>query len=152
MSTEVLVTGGLGFIGSHLCERLLADGHRVSVVDCRNGVLYHPSVKTKHLKFLQRHDGFTFYDKNILNTRDLDWRVYARNDRHVIKQYIEETNLRATILLDGSGSMKYVGDLASKHRGKALSKFEYGRLVAASLSHLMIHQQDAVGLVTFDTV
>ena len=83
--------------------------------------------------------------------RDLDWRVYGKSDRYYIKQYIEETNLRATILLDASGSMKYTGRLAAKRDGQALSKFAYGRYLAASLAHLMIHQQDAVGLVTFDT-
>jgi len=83
--------------------------------------------------------------------RDLDWRVYGKSDRYYIKQYIEETNLRATILLDASGSMGYTGAKAARHDGRRLSKFEYGRLLAASLAHLMIHQQDAVGLVTFDT-
>lgn len=83
--------------------------------------------------------------------RDLDWRVLAKSDRYYIKQYIEETNLRATILLDASGSMAYRGEKAARHQGQPLSKFEYGRFLAASLAHLMIHQQDAVGLVTFDT-
>ncbi len=82
---------------------------------------------------------------------DLDWRVYGKSDRYYIKQYIEETNLRATILLDASGSMSYRGASAVKHSGKRLSKFEYARYLAASLTHMMIHQQDAVGLVTFDT-
>jgi uncharacterized protein (DUF58 family) len=85
------------------------------------------------------------------DTRDLDWRVLAKSDRYYIKQFIEETNLRATILLDASGSMKYVGKAAALHAGRPLSKFEYGQYMAASLAHLMIHQQDAVGLVTFDT-
>jgi uncharacterized protein (DUF58 family) len=85
------------------------------------------------------------------DTRDLDWRVLAKSDRYYIKQFIEETNLRATILLDASGSMTYTGKAAAKHGGRALSKFEYGQYMAASLAHLMIHQQDAVGLVTFDT-
>jgi uncharacterized protein (DUF58 family) len=84
------------------------------------------------------------------DTRDLDWRVYGKSDRYYIKQFIEETNLRATILLDASGSMGYTGKLAAKHDGKSLSKFAYGQFLAASLAHLMIHQQDAVGLVTFD--
>jgi len=83
--------------------------------------------------------------------RDLDWRVYAKSDRYYIKQYIEETNLRSVILLDCSGSMAYRGHEAAQHNGKRLSKFEYGRFLAASLAHLMINQQDAVGLVTFDT-
>jgi uncharacterized protein (DUF58 family) len=85
------------------------------------------------------------------NIRDLDWRVYAKSDRYYIKRYIEETNLRAVILLDASGSMKYVGDHAASRDGRRLSKFEYGQYLAASLAHLMINQQDAVGLVTFDT-
>ena len=82
--------------------------------------------------------------------RDLDWRVYGKSDRYYIKQYIEETNLRAMVLLDASASMKYVGKEAAAHDGRRLSKFEYGRFLAASLAYLMIHQQDAVGLVTFD--
>ena len=85
------------------------------------------------------------------NIRDLDWRVYARSDRYYIKQYIEETNLRSLILLDASGSMRFRGELAARHDGRALSKFEYARYLAATLAYLMIHQQDAVGLVTFDT-
>ncbi len=83
--------------------------------------------------------------------RDLDWRVLARSDRYTIKQYIEETNLRATLLLDASGSMGYAGDASARHQGRRLSKFDYARLLAASLMHLLIHQQDAVGLVTFDS-
>ena len=82
--------------------------------------------------------------------RDLDWRVYAKSDRYYIKQYIEETNLRATILLDASGSMAYRGENAARHNGKPLSKFEYARFLAASLVRLLLNQQDAVGLVTFD--
>jgi uncharacterized protein (DUF58 family) len=85
------------------------------------------------------------------DTRDLDWRVYGKSDRYYIKQYIEETNLRAVILLDASGSMRYTGQVAAKHNGRPLSKFEYAQYLAATLTHLMIHQQDAVGLVTFDT-
>jgi uncharacterized protein (DUF58 family) len=77
--------------------------------------------------------------------RDIDWRVYGKSDRYYIKQYEEETNVRATILLDASGSMKYQG-------AQAVSKFRYGQMLAASLAHLMLHQCDAVGLVTFDTL
>ena len=82
--------------------------------------------------------------------RDLDWRVYGKVDRFYIKQYIEETNLRATIILDASGSMNYCGDEATEFEGKQLNKFEYGRYLAAALTYLLIRQQDAVGLVTFD--
>ena len=83
--------------------------------------------------------------------RNLDWRVYGKSDRYYIKQYIEETNMRATILVDASGSMAYAGESASGLGGKAhLSKFEYARYLASALTYLLIRQQDAVGLVTFD--
>ncbi|MFT5106923.1 MAG: hypothetical protein ACI9UA_002549 [Pseudoalteromonas tetraodonis] len=83
--------------------------------------------------------------------RNLDWRAYGKSDRYYIKQYAEETNLRATIVLDASGSMAYRGDLASKVNGNPVSKFEQGRYLAAALAHLFSRQQDATGLVTFDT-
>lgn len=83
--------------------------------------------------------------------RMLDWRVYGKSDRYYVRQYEDETNLRATILLDASASMCYTGTMSSVRRGKSLSKFDYGRYLSASLLHLMVHQQDAVGLVTFDT-
>ena len=82
--------------------------------------------------------------------KNLDWRVFAKADKYYIKQYIEETNLRATVVLDCSGSMKYRGTLAAPVEGKVISKFEYGQYLAAGLSYLMVKQQDAVGLVTFD--
>ena len=83
--------------------------------------------------------------------RDLDWRVFAKSDRYYIKQYKEETNLRATILLDASGSMNYRGERAAPIDGEPVSKFEYARYLAASLTYLLVNQQDAVGLVTFDS-
>ncbi|MDA8633552.1 DUF58 domain-containing protein [Verrucomicrobiales bacterium] len=82
--------------------------------------------------------------------RNLDWRVYGKSDRYYIKQFIEETNMRVTLLVDASGSMNFSGDAATSLGGKEnLSKFEYARYLAAALSYLLIRQQDAVGLVTF---
>jgi uncharacterized protein (DUF58 family) len=78
------------------------------------------------------------------NPRHLDWRILGRTDRLYIKQYEEETNLRAQILLDSSASMAY-------RHGTRLSKLEYGCYLTAVLAQLMIRQQDAVGLTTFDT-
>jgi uncharacterized protein (DUF58 family) len=75
--------------------------------------------------------------------RHLDWRVLGKTDRLYIKEYEEETNLKAYLLVDASGSMAYRG----KHRGK----FEYAQQVAACLAYLMLHQLDAVGIVTHDT-
>jgi len=76
--------------------------------------------------------------------KHIDWKVYARSDRYYIKQYEEETNLTATILLDGSESMKYQSDPSLP------SKLDYACTVAASLLYLILRQRDAVGLVTFD--
>ncbi len=74
--------------------------------------------------------------------KHFDWRAFARCDKHLIKQYQEETNLRATILLDCSRSMAYSSN--------SISKFTYACYLAASLSYLMVRQQDSVGLVIFD--
>jgi uncharacterized protein (DUF58 family) len=75
--------------------------------------------------------------------RRLDWVALARSDRYYIKQYEQETNLRATIVLDCSGSMNYSSG--------GLTKLQYGSFLAATLAYLMTRQQDAVGLVLFDT-
>ncbi len=83
--------------------------------------------------------------------RTLDWKVLGRKDRLYIRQYEEETNLRTTILLDCSGSMAYAGDAAAERDGRPLSKFDYARHLAAGLAYMLAGQQDAVGLVTFDT-
>lgn len=74
----------------------------------------------------------------------IDWRVYAKADRFYIKQYEVSTTLQAHIVLDASGSMAYKG------AGDALSKFRYAQFLAACLGYLILHQQDAAGLVTFD--
>ncbi|MGC4031970.1 MAG: DUF58 domain-containing protein [Tepidisphaeraceae bacterium] len=74
----------------------------------------------------------------------LDWRAFARSNRYFIKQYEEESNLRCTMLLDASASMKYAG------RHAAMSKFDYAATTAASLAHLLVKQRDAVGLSLID--
>ncbi len=83
--------------------------------------------------------------------RHLDWRLLGRKDRLYIRQYVEETNLRCTVLVDASGSMGYRGERAAAVNGRPASKFEYAQYLAASLTYLLAGQQDAVGLVTFDT-
>ena len=73
----------------------------------------------------------------------LDWKIYARSDRHYVKKFEEETNLECHVLLDVSASMAY--------RGAApMSKLEYGSVLAASLAFLMHRQRDATGLIAFD--
>lgn len=74
--------------------------------------------------------------------RLLDWRVLGRTDRFYIKQYEEESNLRATIVMDASASMRYGSG--------AMTKFDYAATLAASLATLLVEQQDPVGLALFD--
>src|SRR6059036_4292127 len=73
----------------------------------------------------------------------LDWKVYARSDRHYVKKFEEDTNLECHLLLDVSASMAYRGDAP-------MSKLEYGSVLAASLAFLMNRQRDATGLIAFD--
>jgi uncharacterized protein (DUF58 family) len=72
----------------------------------------------------------------------IDWKVYARSDRYVVKKFEEETNLDCHLILDVSGSMGY--------GSKGLTKLEYGSVIAASIAYLMNRQRDAVGLMAFD--
>lgn len=77
--------------------------------------------------------------------RYLDWRVVARADKWLIKQFEEETNLRATIVLDVSKSMNWTGAPAR------LTKLAYAERVAAAITWLLLRQRDAVGLIRFDS-
>src|SRR5437899_119147 len=72
----------------------------------------------------------------------IDWKVYARSDRYYVKKFEEETNLDCHVMIDASGSMAY--------GSRAMTKFEYGACLAASLAYLMNRQRDAVGLMAFD--
>ncbi|MGE3803268.1 MAG: DUF58 domain-containing protein [Gemmataceae bacterium] len=74
--------------------------------------------------------------------RHLDWKVWSKTDRFYIKQYEAETNLRCNLVIDVSESMHY-------GRGP-MNKYEYGCTMAACLAYLLLHQQDAVGCITFD--
>jgi uncharacterized protein (DUF58 family) len=73
--------------------------------------------------------------------RHLDWRLYARNDRLCVREFEEETNVRAYLVVDGSGSMAYRGDRAWA------AKIECARALAAALAWLMLRQKDATGLL-----
>src|SRR4030095_4371750 len=76
--------------------------------------------------------------------KDLDWNVYAKTDKYYLKKFQAETNVTGYLAMDLSASMGYT------YR-QELTKFEYSICLAAALGYLMIHQQDPVGLVTFDT-
>ena len=71
----------------------------------------------------------------------IDWRVYGKTDRFFVREYEEETNLRAYLIIDSSGSMAF--------RTGPVSKLEYAGYLAASLAYLLLHQKDSAGLVTF---
>jgi uncharacterized protein (DUF58 family) len=84
---------------------------------------------------------FAEYRKYVAgdDTRRLDWKAYARTDRHYIKEFEADTNLRAHFMVDCSGSMGYASD-------EQLSKIDYARRLAATLAYLLVNQGDAAGL------
>ena len=125
--TELRKYGGLTLLARQVVEGFLTGVHR-------------SPYKGFSVEFAE-HRQYTPGDE----IRHIDWRAVGKTDRYYVKEYEEETNLKAYLLVDASGSMAYRG---SKH---ALSKFEYAQHVAASLSYLMLHQTDAVGLITLDT-
>ena len=73
--------------------------------------------------------------------RRIDWKALGKFDRYMIKEYEDETNLRAYLLVDGSASMNYASD--------GITKFDYACTLTASLAYLILKQQDAAGVVTF---
>lgn len=75
--------------------------------------------------------------------KHIDWRAFGKTGNYYVKEYEEETNLRAYLIVDCSGSMAY--------RGETISKFDYARQLAAALAYLLLAQRDACGLITFDT-
>jgi uncharacterized protein (DUF58 family) len=87
----------------------------------------------------------------------LDWKVYARSDRHYIKKFEEESNVECHLLLDVSGSMSYGGEprerataRGAQRETSGMTKLQYASVLAASLAFLMHRQRDACGLIAFD--
>src|SRR4051812_15507847 len=77
--------------------------------------------------------------------RYVDWKVFGKTDKVYLKQYEEETNLIAQLVLDTSESMRYQSAKAP------MSKLEYAECVCAALAYLVLEQQDSIGLATFDS-
>lgn len=121
---ELLELGGLELIARLVVEGYLAGRHRSPG---RGGSLEF----AEHRPYVPGDD-----------LRRVDWKVFARTDRHYVRESEEETNLRATIVLDASGSMSFGG-------AQVPTKWEYSRLLAAVLGHLLLAQHDAVGLAVF---
>lgn len=89
------------------------------------------------VEFLQ-HREYTWGD----DFRHVDWKIWAKQDRFYVKQFEEDTNLRCTLLVDVSGSMRYGSG--------PMSKYEYSCTIASCLAYLLLRQQDAVGCMAFD--
>lgn len=123
--TALAKFGGLEIVAKLLVEGYMIGQHKspfkgssVEFVEHRQ---YYPGDEIKHI----------------------DWRAYGKTGHYYIKEYEEETNLRAYLIVDSSGSMGY--------RGTTISKFAYARQLAAALAYLLLAQRDACGLITFDT-
>ena len=76
--------------------------------------------------------------------RRVDWKVFAKTDRYYVREYEEETNLRAMLLLDASGSMGYKGE-------NGITKLQHAIKLSACLAHIIMKQSDSIGLMTFDS-
>ena len=124
---EVARLGGLEVITEGIVEGFLAGLHRSP----RRGF----SVEFAEHRMYQPGD----------EPRYLDWRLLARSDRLYVKQFEEETNLRAMLVLDGSRSMDWSGD-----PGARLTKRQYAERLVAALALVLLRQRDATGLITFD--
>jgi uncharacterized protein (DUF58 family) len=75
--------------------------------------------------------------------KHIDWKIYGKTDRYYIKQFEEETNLKAYIILDASKSMSFSS-------GGRMTKIEYASYITAALAQLMVQQRDAVGFTLYD--
>lgn len=82
------------------------------------------------------------------DVRHVDWKVYLRNEKIYLKQYVEETNLQLILVVDASESMGYGSiDVGG---GQTWSKYDHATSIAASLAYMAIQQADSVGLAIFD--
>ena len=124
---EVARLGGLELLTEEIVEGFLSGLHRSP----RRGF----SVEFAEHRMYQPGD----------ELRYVDWKILGRNDRLYVKQFEEETNLRAMVLCDSSRSMDWSGDPAA-----VLSKLAYAQRLVAALTLILLRQHDAVGLLTFD--
>ena len=108
-----------------------------TVVDGFISGLHHAPYLGLSIDFAE-HRAYTPGD----DIRRIDWRVFARTDRFYVKQYEADTNANFSVILDVSRSMDY-----GSH---GITKLDYARFLAASLTYLSSRQRDRVGLVTFD--
>ena len=107
------------------------------VVEGAYSGLHHSPFHGFSTDFLQ-HRSYVAGD----DLRHLDWKLFGKTDRHYVREYEDDTNLRATIVLDASGSMDYASE--------EISKLHYAVRLAAAFAYLLVAQHDAVGLVVCD--
>ncbi len=124
---ELAALGGLEFVARHVVEGFLAGLHR-----------------SPHRGFSVEFAEHRAYQPGD-DLRYIDWRMYGRSDRYYVKQFEEETNLRAYLLVDASASMAW-----SSAPGTLPPKLWYAKQLSACLSLLLLRQGDAVGLIGFD--
>ena len=92
---KVLVTGGAGFIGSHLCEYLLNRGDSVVSLDCLNDY-YPPSIKRKNIETALASEGMTFVEGDILNEGLLS-SLFDRHDFNVVVHLAARAGVRPSL-------------------------------------------------------
>jgi len=126
---ELAALGGLEFVARQVVEGFITGLHR-----------------SPHRGFSVEFAEHRMYQPGD-DLRYIDWRMFGRSDRYYVKQFEEETNLRAYLLVDGSSSMAW-----SSAPGVLPSKMWYARQLAASLALLLLRQGDSVGMVGFDEV
>jgi len=126
---ELAALGGLEFVARQVVEGFITGLHR-----------------SPHRGFSVEFAEHRMYQPGD-DLRYIDWRMFGRSDRYYVKQFEEETNLRAYLLVDGSSSMAW-----SSAPGELPSKLWYARQLAACLALLLLRQGDAVGMVGFDEV
>lgn len=122
---ELASFGRLELIARQLVEGLMMGRHR-------------SPFKGSSVEFVEHRD---YYPGDEI--RHIDWRAYGKTGRYYVKEFEDETNLRAHLLIDVSASMSYAG--------QHVSKFQYARILTASLAWLLLSQRDSVGMVTFDS-
>lgn len=124
---ELAALGGLEFVARQVVEGFIAGLHR-----------------SPHRGFSVEFAEHRMYQPGD-DLRYIDWRMFGRSDRYYIKQFEEETNLRAYLLIDVSASMAWTSE-----EGVLPPKLWYAKQLAASLALLLVRQGDAVGMLTFD--
>src|SRR5436190_3557246 len=129
------------YLEPEVVQRLIAltlSGRRV--VEGAVAGIHRSPVKGASVEFRQ-HRAYVAGDE----PRRLDWRILARTDRPYVREYDQETNLRAVLVLDASGSMGYGGRHEAKRQAGEM-KFQYAASVVASLAYLMLGQTESVGI------